>query len=132
MAISFPVSPEKQAQLIDRMTRLGIKESDIKETFTRSGGNGGQNINKVSTAVHLKHIPSEIEVKCSVYRTQGLNRYKARSILCDKIEEKEKPGTSRASLEREKIKKSKNKKEKRRNRKLQEMRVQELENEEEE
>ena len=91
MAISFPVSPEKQTQLAARMAKLQIKESDLEESFTRSGGKGGQNVNKVSTAVHLKHKPSGIEVKCSIHRTQGLNRYKARAILCDKLEEKNSP-----------------------------------------
>ena len=93
------------------MEKLSIKESDLLESFTRSGGKGGQNVNKVSTTVYLKHIPSGEEVKCSIYRTQGLNRYKARSILCDKLENK-----SNDSLQKEKrrkIKKQKTKKQKR-------------------
>lgn len=110
MAISFPVSPEKQKHLVDRMTKLQIKESDLDESFTRSGGKGGQNVNKVSTAVHLKHKPSGVEVKCSIHRTQGLNRYKARDILCDKLEEKLHPKESKQTLIREKIIKTKVKK----------------------
>lgn len=70
------------------MDFLQIRESDLEESFTRSGGKGGQNVNKVSTAVHIKHKPTGIEVKCSLYRTQGLNRYKARAILCEKVEER--------------------------------------------
>lgn len=69
-----------------RMDSLGVKEADLEENFTRSSGHGGQNVNKVSTAVRLVHKPTGAEVKCTVYRTQGLNRYKARAILCDKIE----------------------------------------------
>ena len=111
MSISFPVSPEKQNQLLTRMAKLQIKESDLEESFTRSGGKGGQNVNKVSTAVHLKHKLSGIEVKCSIHRTQGLNRYKARDILCDKLEEKMNPKESKIHLEREKIIKTKVKKE---------------------
>lgn len=126
MAISFPVSPEKQNQLAARMAKLQIKESDLEESFTRSGGKGGQNVNKVSTAVHLKHKPSGIEVKCSIHRTQGLNRYKARDILCDKLEEKNNPKESKIHIEREKIIKTKVKKEKRRVRRIEELKLKDL------
>ena len=126
MSISFPVSPEKQNQLLTRMAKLQIKESDLEESFTRSGGKGGQNVNKVSTAVHLKHKLSGIEVKCSIHRTQGLNRYKARDILCDKLEEKNNPKESKIHLEREKIIKTKVKKEKRRSRRIEELKINEL------
>ncbi|EMY78855.1 RF-1 domain protein [Leptospira weilii serovar Ranarum str. ICFT] len=87
MASRFPVSVEKESKLLELMEVLQVKEDELEESFTRSGGKGGQNVNKVSTAVHLKHIPTGIEVKCSLYRTQGLNRYKARAILCEKIQE---------------------------------------------
>ncbi|AAN49364.1 RF-1 domain protein [Leptospira interrogans serovar Grippotyphosa str. 2006006986] len=85
MASRFPVSVEKESKLLELMEILQIKETELEESFTRSGGKGGQNVNKVSTAVHLRHKPTGIEVKCSLYRTQGLNRYKARAILCEKI-----------------------------------------------
>lgn len=68
------------------MSRFGIREADIKETFLRSGGKGGQNVNKVSTCVYLKHIPSGTEVKCGRERSQALNRFIARRILAEKIE----------------------------------------------
>ncbi|HRG45901.1 MAG TPA: peptide chain release factor-like protein [Leptospiraceae bacterium] len=126
MSISFPVSPEKQNQLLARMIKLQIKESDLEESFTRSGGKGGQNVNKVSTAVHLKHKLSGIEVKCSIHRTQGLNRYKARDILCDKLEEKKNPKESKIHLEREKIIKTKVKKEKRKSRRIEELKIKDL------
>ena len=126
MSISFPVSPEKQNQLAARMAKLQIKESDLEESFTRSGGKGGQNVNKVSTAVHLKHKLSGIEVKCSIHRTQGLNRYKARDILCDKLEEKMNPKESKIHLEREKIIKTKVKKEKRKSRRIEELKIKDL------
>jgi protein subunit release factor B len=126
MSISFPVSPEKQNQLLARMAKLQIKESDLEESFTRSGGKGGQNVNKVSTAVHLKHKLSGIEVKCSIHRTQGLNRYKARDILCDKLEEKNNPKASKIHLERENIIKTKVKKEKRKSRRIEELKIKDL------
>ena len=61
---AFPVSPEKESQLAQRMAALGVREADIDETFVRSGGHGGQNVNKVSTCVMLVHRPTQIQVKC--------------------------------------------------------------------
>jgi len=83
---TFGVSPEKEQALVERMERLGLREADIVEKFIRSGGHGGQNVNKVATCVYLKHIPTGTEVKCQEERSQALNRYLARRILADKIE----------------------------------------------
>jgi len=68
------------------LERLGIQEDDLTETFVRSGGRGGQNVNKVSTCVVLVHRPSGTTVKCQSERSQALNRYRARQILADKVE----------------------------------------------
>jgi peptide chain release factor len=83
---AFPVNPEKEQQLAQRMAALGVRESDIDETFVRSGGHGGQNVNKSSTCVMLLHRPSGLQVKCQETRQQGLNRFIARRLLLDKIE----------------------------------------------
>lgn len=131
MSLSFPVSPEKNASLKERMEKLGIKESDLEESFIRSGGNGGQNVNKVATAVFLRHTVSGIEVKCSIHRTQGLNRYKARDILCRKLEEKISGKESSSEKNRNRIKKNKTKREKRHREKITELRVQERESSDE-
>jgi protein subunit release factor B len=64
---------------------LVIRDSDIIEKFVRSRGKGGQNLNKVSTCVYLKHIPTGIEVKCDIARTQAKNRELALSMLYLKI-----------------------------------------------
>ena len=82
----FPVSPEKETQLAQRMAALSVSEADIDETFVRSGGHGGQNVNKTSTCVMLLHRPTGLQVKCQATRQQGLNRFIARRLLLDKIE----------------------------------------------
>src|SRR6516162_7153978 len=83
---AFPVDAEKQDQLTRRMEALGVRESDLEETFVRSGGHGGQNVNKTATCVQLRHVPTGLQVKCQSTRQQGLNRFLARRLLLDKIE----------------------------------------------
>ena len=72
---TFEVSTDKQTQLAQRMASLGVRETDIQESFVRSGGHGGQNVNKVATCVMLLHRPSGVQVKCQETRQQGLNRF---------------------------------------------------------
>jgi len=85
MAI-YGVGADKERALAERLERLGIREEDLVEKFVRSGGRGGQNVNKVATCVYLKHLPTGTEVKCQQERSQALNRYLARRILADKLE----------------------------------------------
>lgn len=83
---TFPISPEKVAALQTRMAAMGIHEADLDEHFVRSGGAGGQNVNKVATCVVLLHRPSGVQIKCQESRSQGLNRYYARQRLCARLE----------------------------------------------
>ena len=80
------ISKKKQDALAARMARFSVREADLDEHFIRSRGPGGQNVNKTSTGVYLKHLPTGVEVKVFTARSQVLNRYAARSILVGKIE----------------------------------------------
>ena len=103
----FPVSFEKENQLLQRMAALGIAEADLQEWFIRGGGPGGQKTNKTSSTVCLRHKPTGLEVRCAQERSQSLNRFLARRDLCDKIAAKIHGEKSKKEQEREKIRRQK-------------------------
>jgi len=111
--MTFNVSFEKEEVLRRKMEELGIREGDLLEKFVRSGGKGGQNVNKVATCVYLKHAPTGIEVKCQQERSQSMNRFLARRILVDKIETMVRGKESAEQQRIEKIRRQKRKRSKR-------------------
>jgi peptide chain release factor len=112
-----PVSDSKSHALASRMKELGLSDADLDESFVRSSGKGGQNVNKVSTCVVLVHRPSGTIVKCQLERTQAMNRYRARVMLADKIErrllgERQTAAAEIAKIRRQKRRRSRRAKEK--------------------
>ena len=94
------------------MKKLNIREEDIVEKFTRGSGKGGQKINKTSSCVYIKHIPTGISVKCSHDRAQAVNRFIARRILTDKIDLQQNKAASEMKKKIYKIRKQKRKRSK--------------------
>jgi protein subunit release factor B len=103
----YPVTHDKQRALEARMTALGVREEDLDEHFVRSGGRGGQNVNKVSTCVVLRHLPTGVTVKCQRERSQALNRFLARRELLDKLEARQRGAVQAEAAERARIRRQK-------------------------
>ena len=103
----FPVSFDKEDQLLQRMAKLGIAEADLQEWFIRGGGPGGQKTNKTSSTVCLRHKPTGLEVRCAQERSQSLNRYLARRELCERIAAKIHGEKTKRQQEIEKIRRQK-------------------------
>ena len=109
----FNVSEKKEKELLERMRELYVKEDDLVERFIHSSGPGGQKVNKSSTCVFLRHIPTDTTVKYQKERSQALNRFFARRTLLDQIELKQKGYIKEDKKNIEKIISQKRKKRKR-------------------
>lgn len=114
----FGVSPRKESELLAEMQRLGIREDDIDEQFLRGSGAGGQHRNKTSTRVRLKHRPSGIEVSCERERSQALNRFFARRLLCEKLDQQVTGELSKKQQEIEKLRRQKRRRSRKAKRKM--------------
>lgn len=98
---------DPDAQLQRRMAKLGIREEDLVENFIRGTGAGGQKINKTSSTIQLRHVPTGIEVRCQRERQQSANRYWARVELCDRVEARKQEARMEVQNEREKLRRQK-------------------------
>jgi protein subunit release factor B len=81
-----PISTEKLTDLEQRLAALGITSETLVEKFVRGSGAGGQKINKTSSCVFLKHLPSGVTIKCQAERSREMNRFLARRELCEELE----------------------------------------------
>ena len=111
--INFGITERKKEDLEQRMQTCGLIEKDIEEKFVHSGGAGGQKVNKTSTCVYLKHIPTGLAVKVQKSRSQGLNRFYARRQLCELLENEILGKDSPEAKRIEKIRKQKDRRKRR-------------------
>lgn len=119
--MDFGVTQKKQAELETRMAAAGLREQDLEEKFIHSSGPGGQRVNKTSSCVYLRHMPTGLGVKMQQERSQRLNRYYARKRMCELLELKSLGQESPAALKAEKIRRQKQRR-RRRSRRAQESR----------
>ena len=112
----FGVTAKKETELLERMAACGLDETDFEEHFVRSGGPGGQHVNRSATCVYLKHTPTGLEVKMQRARSQSLNRFYARRRMCELVEARTLGDASPEARRQEKIRKQKDRRKRRQKR----------------
>lgn len=85
---------------------LPFREEDLEERFVRSQGPGGQHVNKTSTCVVLRHLPTGVEVRCQSERSQSQNRARARLLLAEKLEARRQAQLAAERHAREKLRRA--------------------------
>ena len=121
---AFSIHPHWQEKALP--PRRVLDEEEITESFLKGSGPGGQKINKTSSAVQLKHVPTGLVVKCQETRSREQNRQLARRTLAERLDEREKGQDSRTAIKARKAaakKASASKKSKRKYRRLEEQKV---------
>ena len=101
------IRKETQEELEKKMNELGIKENDLVEKFILGSGKGGQKINKTSSCVYLKHLPTGIEVKCQATRSREQNRQLAREELSRRLTLLQKKAALKKRAEEAKLRRQK-------------------------
>ena len=99
--------PETIQRIQSRMETAGLNDADIEETFVRGSGAGGQKINKTSSCVQLKHLPTSTVVRCQETRSREANRWLAREMLAERLLEARQSELSARIQEAEKIRRQK-------------------------
>ncbi len=103
--MNFPV--ELPEPLLAQAQSLGLRPEDVEENFIRGSGHGGQKINKTASCVQLRHVPTDIEIRCQAHREQSKNRLSAWKLLILKLDEKVRGKESQLAQEKFKIRKQK-------------------------
>lgn len=116
---NFPVPLKKKS--LKKAKKLGVNPKDIEEQFIRGSGHGGQKINTSASTVQLKHLPTDIEIRCQEHRQQAKNRMTAYRLLIDKIEDHMKGKKSERAQKIYKLRKQKKRRSKRAKEKLREI-----------
>jgi protein subunit release factor B len=96
-----------EASLRARFVSLGVQPGEVEECFIRGAGAGGQKINKTSSTVRLRHLPTGVEVRCQRERNQSVNRLLAWTELTNKLEQRRDAAAAQARGDRERVRRQK-------------------------
>ena len=99
-----------EPSLRTRFVALGVRPADVEERFVRGAGAGGQKINKTSSTVVLRHVPTGVEVRCQRERSQTVNRLLAWTELAEKLEWRRQEAVNQAQAARELVRRQKRQK----------------------